>query len=148
MSILEKIDKDLIKALKSGEKEKVTVLRGLKSDIKYKRIDKGKDLTDEEVTDVLSGVNKKIKDSIEQFEKGGREDLVSKEQQALEIVSEYLPEQLDEQQLRDIVQGAVEETGADSPGQMGLVMKNVIPKVKGRADGKLISKLVIEILAK
>ncbi len=147
MSIIEKIDIELIKALKSGEKEKVVVLRGLKSDIKYKKIDKGENLTNEEVIDVLSVNTKKIRDSIEQFDKGGREDLVTKEKTALEIISEYLPEQLGEEELRGIVKQAVEESGAESPQQMGLVMKIVMPKIKGRADGKLVSKLATEFLA-
>ena len=147
MSIIEKIDIELIKALKSGEKEKVVVLRGLKSDIKYKKIDKGENLTNEEVIAVLSVNTKKIRDSIEQFDKAGREDLVTKEKAALEIISEYLPEQLGEEELRGIVKQAVEESGAESPQQMGLVMKIVMPKIKGRADGKLVSKLATEFLA-
>lgn len=148
MSIIEKLETELIKALKSGEKEKVVVLRGLKSDIKYKKIDKGEELTDEEVIDVLSVNTKKIRDSIEQFGKGGREDLVIKEKAALKIISEYLPEQIGEEELRGIVKQAVEESGAESPQQMGLVMKIVMPKIKGRADGKLVSKLAVEFLAK
>ena len=148
MSIIEKLETELIKALKSGEKEKVVVLRGLKSDIKYKKIDKGEELTNEEVIDVLSANTKKIRDSIEQFGKGGREDLVIKEKTALEIISEYLPEQIGEEELRGIVKQAVEESGAESPQQMGLVMKIVMPKIKGRADGKLVSKLAVEFLAK
>lgn len=148
MSIIEKLETELIKALKSGEKEKVVVLRGLKSDIKYKIIDKGEELTDEEVIDVLSINTKKIRDSIEQFGKGDREDLVIKEKAALEIISEYLPEQIGEEELRGIVKQAVEESGAESPQQMGLVMKIVMPKIKGRADGKLVSKLAVEFLAK
>ena len=148
MSIIEKLETELIKALKSGEKEKVVVLRGLKSDIKYKIIDKGEELTDEEVIDVLSLNTKKIRDSIEQFGKGGREDLVIKEKAALEIISEYLPEQIGEVELRGLVRQAVEESGAESPQQMGLVMKIVMPKIKGRADGKLVSKLATEFLAK
>ncbi len=148
MSIIEKLETELIKALKSGEKEKVVVLRGLKSDIKYKIIDKGEELTDEEVIDVLSLNTKKIRDSIEQFGKGGREDLVIKEKAALKIISEYLPEQIGEEELRGIVKQAVEESGAESPQQMGLVMKIVMPKIKGRADGKLVSKLAVEFLAK
>ena len=148
MSIIEKLETELIKALKSGEKEKVVVLRGLKSDIKYKKIDKGEELTNEEVIDVLTVNTKKIRDSIEQFGKGGREDLVIKEKAALEIISEYLPEQIGEEELRGIVKQAVEESGAESPQQMGLVMKIVMPKIKGRADGKLVSKLAVEFLAK
>ena len=148
MSVIEKIDIELIKALKSGDKEKVVVLRGLKSDIKYKKIDKGEELTNEEVIAVLSVNTKKIRDSIEQFDKADRQDLVTKERAALKIISEYLPEQLGEEELRGIVKQAVAESGAESPQQMGLVMKIVMPKIKGRADGKLVSKLATEFLAK
>jgi hypothetical protein len=148
MSIIQKIDDDLIKALKGGEKAKATVLRGLKSDFKYKRIDKGKDLTEEDIIEVLSGVAKKIKDSIEQFEKGGRGDLVDKEQSELEILQAYLPQQLGEDELKALIAEAIKESGAESPQQMGLVMKSLMPKIKGRADGKLASKLATEMLAK
>lgn len=148
MSILKKIDDDLIKALKGGEKEKATVLRGLKSDFKYKQIEKGKDLTEDDLIEVLSGVAKKIKDSIEQYGKGGREDLVEKETRELEILQAYLPQQLGEDELRLLVEETIKETGAETPQQMGLVMKSLVPKIKGKADGKLASKLVTELLAK
>ena len=148
MSLLSKIDEDLIKALKAGEKAKATVLRGLKSDFKYKKIDIGRELSDEDCIDVMSTVAKKIKDSIEQFGKGGREDLVEKEESELEIIQSYLPQQLGEQELKQIIQDAIKESGAQTPQQMGLVMKVVMPKIKGRADGKLASKLAIELLAK
>ncbi len=148
MSLLKQIDKDLIEALKAGEKKKVTVLRGLKSDLKYCRIDKGEDLVDEDVVAVLSSCAKKVRDSIEQFRNGGRDDLVAKEEFDLNIIQVYLPEQLSEEKLREIVREAIEETGADSPQKIGLVMKVVIPKVKGQADGKMINKLAMEILAK
>ena len=148
MSVVEKIDIELIKALKSGDKEKVVVLRGLKSDIKYKKIDKGEELTNEEVIAVLSSNTKKIRDSIEQFEKADRPELVAKEKFGLEVISKYLPKQIGEEELRGIIKQAVEESGAESPQQMGLVMKIVMPKIKGRADGKLVSKLATEFLAK
>lgn len=148
MSIIKKIDDDLIKALKAGEKEKATVLRGLKSDIKYKNIEKGKELTEEDVIDVLSSVAKKIKDSIEQYEKGGREDLVEKELRELEFLKAYLPQQLSEEELRAIIEESIKESGAETPQQMGMVMKVLMPKIKGRADGKLASKIATEILAK
>jgi len=148
MSLIKKIDEDLIKALKAGEKAKATVLRGLKSDFKYKQIEIGKELADEDCLGVILTVAKKIKDSIEHFEKGGREDLVKKEKTELEIIQGYLPQQLGEQELKEIIQEAIKETGAASPQQMGLVMKVVMPKIKGRADGRLASKLATELLAK
>jgi len=115
MTLFEKINQDMIQALKAGEKERLTLLRGLKSDLKYKQIDKGDELTDEDVIAVLSSQAKKHRESIEQFQKGGREDLVQKEQAELAIITSYLPEQLSEDKLREIINEAVAETGADSP---------------------------------
>ncbi len=148
MSLLKHIDENLIKALKAGEKDKLTVLRGLKSDLKYKQIDKGDDLTKEEIIAVLSSAAKKRRESIEQYTLGNRDDLVKKESFELEIIKAYLPEQMSEEKVREIVVAAIEETGADSPQKIGLIMKVVMPKVKGQADGKLINKIAIELLAK
>jgi len=147
MSLLANIDKDIAEALKAREKEKVTVLRGLKSDIKYRQIDKKDILTDEEVTEVVSSYAKKCRDSIVEFKKGNREDLVQKTEFEIEVIAKYLPEQLSEEKLLEIIKAAIEESGADSPQKMGLVMKIVVPKIKGKADGKLASKLVAELLA-
>lgn len=147
MSTINKIDSHIIEALKAGQKDKLTVLRGLKSDLKYAQIDKGKELTEEEVIGVLASAAKKRRDSIEQFQAGGRQDLVDSETFGLHIIEEYLPKQLTEDEVRDIVKAAIEETGADSPQQIGLVMKVVMPRVKGKADGKLINRLVSEFLA-
>ena len=138
----------MIEALKAGEKAKVTVLRGLKSDLKYKLIDKGEELTDDEIIAVLSTAAKRRRESIEQFRQGNRDDLADKEQSELKIIEQYLPEQMDEEKIRRIVAEAIEETGADSPQKIGLVMKAVMPKVKGKADGKVVNRLVAELLAK
>ncbi len=148
MSLFEKIDRDMIEALKAGEKDRLTVLRGLKSDLKYKQIGKGDDLTDEEAIGVLASQAKKRRDSIEQFAKGGRDDLVQQEKFQLEVITSYLPKQLDENELREIVARAIAEVGAESPQQIGAVMKVVMPQVKGVADGKMVNKLAMEILAK
>ena len=148
MSLFEQIDKDMMKALKGGEKERLTVLRGLKSDLKYKKIEVGAELTDEQAIDALSSAAKKRRESIEQFRAGGREDLVKSEEFELEVISSYLPKQLTEDELRQMAEATIEEVGADSPKQMGLVMKALMPKLKGRADGKLVNKLISELLAK
>ena len=148
MSLLKQIDKDTIVAMKAGEKARLTCLRGLKSDLKYKRIELGKDLTDEQAVEVLSTAAKKRRDSIEMFQKGGRDDLVQKEQAELEIITAYLPKQLSEAELSDLIAAAITSSGADSPQKIGLVMKALMPQVKGKADGKLVSKLVAEMLAK
>lgn len=148
MSVIKKIDEDMIKALKAGEKDKVTALRGLKSALKYRQIEKRDELTDDDVIGVLNSIRKKHRDSIEQFEKGGRDDLVKKEKFGLAVIEEYLPEQLTEDKLVEIIRKAIEETGADSPAKIGMVMKVVMPQVKGQADGKVINKLAMELLSK
>jgi uncharacterized protein YqeY len=141
-SLKSKIDQDIKEALKARNNLKLGVLRMLKSEIKYKEIDKGSELSDDEVISVLSSSIKKRKDSIEQFEKGGREDLVSQEKAELEVVMGYMPEQLGEDELIRIIQQAIQETNAGGPADLGKVMKSIIPQVKGRADGKLINRLV------
>ena len=148
MSIIDRIDTALKEALKAGNRDKVTVLRGLKSDIKYRQIADREELTDDKVLEVLTTAAKKRRESIEQFRNGGREELAQKEQSELDIIAEYLPQQLSEDELRPLVSEAIAESGAESPKDMGKVMKVLMPKVKGRADGKLVNKLVSEILAK
>jgi uncharacterized protein YqeY len=147
MSLLKKIDEDLIKALKAGDKIRATVLRGLKSDIKYKQIDKGEDLTDDDVIGVLSSAAKKRRESIEKFRLGNRADLVDKETSELDLINTYLPAQLSEDELKDMIKASIEATGADSPAKLGLVMKDLMPKVKGKADGKFVNSLVNELLS-
>jgi uncharacterized protein YqeY len=147
MSLLQIIDDDIKKALKGGEKEKLIVLRGLKSDIKYKVIEKGEDLTKDDVVGVLSSAAKKRKDAINQFKIGQRNDLVEKEAAELNIIQSYLPEQLPEEKLRALIQNAIAETGADSLAKVGLVMKELMADVKGKADGKFVNKLVVEMLS-
>lgn len=147
MSLEKRLDQDIIEALKAGQKDKLTVLRGLKSALKYARIDKGEDLTDQDVITALAAQGKKVRDSIEQFEKGQRSDLVDKARTELQIIEEYLPEQLDEDKLREIIKSAIEELGAESAKDVGRVMQTVMPRVKGRADGKQVNKLAMEMLA-
>ncbi len=148
MSLLKQIDQDLVKALKSGDRLAADTLRGLKSDIKYFQLDKRLDeVSDDDIVGVISSSAKRRRDSIEQFAAGGRQDLVDKETRELEIVQEYLPQQLSEDDVEKIVKEAVEETGAQSLADMGKIMKIVMPKVKGRADGKLVQKIVTRTLS-
>jgi len=147
MSLLKQIDQDLIKALKGGNREETETLRGLKSDIKYYQIDKKVDeVTDEHIVDVLGSAAKRRLDSMEQFKAGGRDDLFQKESRELEIIKKYLPEPLSEQDIEQLVRQAIDEVGAASPSDMGKVMKEVMPKARGRADGKLVQKTVVRLL--
>jgi len=96
----------------------------------------------------LNSAAKKRRESIEQYSRAGRDDLVEQESFELKVIISYLPEQLGEEELRRLIKAAIEETGADSPRSIGLVMKALMPKIKGRADGKQVNRLVTELLAK
>ncbi len=141
-SLKKRIDQDLKEALKKKDASRLSVLRMLKSDIKYKEIDKGSELSDDEVLSVLASSMKKRRDSIEQFEKGGRDDLASREKAELEVVLRYVPEQLTESELLDIIARAIKDVNATGPSSLGMVMKEIMPKVRGRADGKIVNQIV------
>ena len=147
MTIYERIDNEIKEAMKAGQKERLMVLRGLKSDIKYFLINNHAEPTDEVVTDVLSGCAKKRRESISEYRKAAREDLATKEEAELAVIQAYLPEQISEERLREMVKQAISEAGADSPAKIGLVMKILMPRVKGQADGKLVQKIAAELLA-
>jgi uncharacterized protein YqeY len=142
MSLLETLNSDLIVALKKGDKVRAEVIRGLKSDIKYKEIDKREPLTEEDVLGVLASAAKRRRDSIEQVQKGGRNDLVMKESGELEIITSYLPQQLSDEQLQEIVAATLLEIGAKTPADLGKAMKEIMPKVKGRADGNRVRQMI------
>ncbi len=133
-------------AQKAGDKLKTGVLRILKSEIRYKEIDLRHLLTDEETILVLSSSVKKRKESIEEFKKGKRPDLVSKEETELAIVNSYLPAELTEAELSDIIKSTIAEVGAATNSDLGKVMKSLMPKVRGRADGKKVNALVTSYL--
>ncbi|HEY4708076.1 MAG TPA: GatB/YqeY domain-containing protein [Thermodesulfobacteriota bacterium] len=146
MSLREQVTKDMATALKAGEKDKLSTLRMLLSAVKYKEVDAKHQLSDEEVIAVISTLLKQRQDSVEQFRKGGREDLVEKESKEIEFLRAYLPPQLSEEEVRDIIKKAAAETGAAGQKDMGKLMKVVMPQVKGKADGKLVNDIVKEVL--
>lgn len=141
-SLKQKIDQDTKEALKKKDSLRLNVLRMLKSEIKYKEIEKGSELSDDEVISVLSSSVKRRKDSIQQFEKGERDDLVSREKAELELVLKYLPEQLTEEELSQIINQAIKELNASGPSDLGKVMRQIMPEVRGRADGKRVNQMV------
>ena len=142
MELREQIEADTREALKSGAKDKVSTLRMLNAALKNKQIDKRRPLTAEEVIETVRSLIKQRKDSIEQFAKGGRQDLVDKETAEVAILEAYLPKQLAREELESMIRDAITQTGAQSARDMGKVMKALIPMVGGRADGKLVSELV------
>lgn len=147
MSLIERIDTDLKVAMKSSNKAAVSTLRLVKSSLKYKQIEKGGDLTDDEVVSVLSSLVKQRRDSIEQYEKGGRDDLASVEKNEIEIIQQYLPAQMSDEDIQAVINAAVEELGASGQKDIGNVMKAVMPRLKGRADGKKVNALVSKRLS-
>ncbi len=142
MALRELIDADTKNALKSGAKDKVSTLRMLNAALQNKQIDKRRPLTEEEVVETVRSLIKQRKDSIEQFAKGGRQDLVDKETAEVTFLEVYLPQQLTKEELETMVRDAVSQTGAQGAKDMGKVMKALIPMLGGRADGKLVSELV------
>jgi uncharacterized protein YqeY len=147
MSLLDTLNIDLKVALKSGQRERADLIRNLKSDLQYKEIEKKGPLTDDEIIMVVASAAKRRRESIEQFEKGGRADLVAREQGQLDLIAGYLPEALSEVELVQLVEKAVTESGASGLSEMGKVMKVLMPEVGARADGKLVSRLVQTRLA-
>jgi uncharacterized protein YqeY len=142
MGLRERIDGDIKAAMKSGAKDKVSALRMLAAALKNKEIDKRRPLTDDEVVETVRSLIKQRKDSIEQFAKGGRQDLVDKETAEVAVLEVYLPQQLSREEVEALVREAIGQTGAQGAKDMGKVMKALIPLVGGRADGKLLSELV------
>lgn len=141
-SLKQRIDQDSKEALKTKDSLRLNVLRMIKSEIRYKEIEKRSELSDDDVISVLSSSIKKRKDSIQQFEKGGRDDLASKEKTELEVILKYMPEQLTEEELNQIISKAIKDVEAAGPLDLGKVMKQIMPNVRGRADGKKVNLLV------
>ncbi|MBQ1336429.1 MAG: GatB/YqeY domain-containing protein [Selenomonadaceae bacterium] len=142
MSLKDRISEDMKAAMKAHEKDRLAVIRMVRSAIRQTEIDGKKDLDDEGVIAVISKELKMRKDSLEEFRKGGRDDLVEKTQAEIDVLLPYLPEQLSEDEVKALVKEAVEQTGAASMKDMGKVMGVLMPKVKGRADGKLVNSIV------
>lgn len=148
MSLKDKLTDDMKQAMKDKEagKLRLSVIRMVRANIKNVEIDKKKELSEEEVLDVLAKEVKMRRDSMEEFKKGNRPDLVENLEQEVAILMQYLPQQLSEEEVRAFVAEAVKESQATNAKDMGKVMAVLMPKVKGRADGKLVNTIVREFL--
>ena len=144
--MLNQLQKELVVAMKAGEKAKMMGLRNIIGKLKAAKIDKGESLTDEESLKILKSAAKQLKESIDQYQKGGRDDLVEKETYELSLLEKYLPEQLSEEIIRETVKNIVENIGAESIQNMGQVMGAAMKEFAGSADGKLVQKIVQEEL--
>lgn len=147
MTFLERLDSELKEALKSRDELRLSVIRMLKASLKNKAIEKRAPLSDPEILSVLSACAKQRKESIDHFISGRRLDLAQKEEKELEIITSYLPQQLSAKELDAIIEGAIKESDAKSTDEIGKVMKLVMPKTRGLADGKLVNQRVRELLS-
>ena len=148
MDLNERVQEDLKSAMKSGDALRLGVLRLLKTRIKEARVAKREDLTDEEIYKVVMTEAKRRREAIELFEKGGRGDLAAREKQEIEILETFLPPKLSADELKAFAANAIKEADAEDPKDLGRVMKALMPKVAGRAEGSLVSKIVRDLLAK
>ncbi|AIQ25554.1 aspartyl-tRNA amidotransferase [Paenibacillus sp. VTT E-133280] len=146
MNLSERLNEDMKQAMKSKDKFTLSTIRMVRSTIKYLEIDLKRTLDDNEVLDILSREIKQRKDALQEFESAGRDELAASTKAEIEIIIKYLPEQLSEEEIKAIVQQTIQETGASSKSEMGKVMSALMPKVKGRADGKLVNQAVQQFL--
>lgn len=146
MSLMEKLTVDMKETMKQGEKERLSVIRLVRGAVRQAEIDGKKTLSDDEIIGVITKEVKMRRDSIEEFERGGRSDLVEKTQAEIAILMPYLPAQLSPDEVRQLVETAVAEVGATTAKDMGKVMGVLMPRVKGRADGKLVNEIVRALL--
>jgi uncharacterized protein len=147
MSLLDILNQDMKQAMKDKNKQKLSVIRMLKASLQNESIKLGHELNEEEELTVLAREMKQRKDSLQEFEKAGREDLVAGLHEEIAVLTPYLPKQLSEEELNEIVAQTIQEIGAASKADMGKVMGALMPKVKGKADGGLVNRIVQQQLS-
>ena len=149
MSLKEKLQSDLTESMRNRDEIRSSTLRMILTAIKNEEVSgkEARDLSDAELITVLSRESKKRREAAEAFDQAGAKDRADTERAEGVIIAEYLPKQLSEAEVKDLIASAIIETGANSPAQMGLVMKSLQPKIAGKADGALVSSLVKAALA-
>lgn len=146
MTLVETIKQDLINAMKEKDKVKLNTLRAVKGAMQLEIINNKKEENDELVLDVINKQIKMRNDSIEEFKKAGRDDLIESYQNEINILKGYMPEMLSDQEIDEIIKNAIEKTKANSIKEMGLVMKEIAPIVKNRCDMKIVSSKIKDLL--
>lgn len=148
MGLSERLTEDMKLAMKAGPdgKLRLEVIRFLRSAMKNVEIDKKAPLTDDDILGIISKQVKQLRDSVEEFRRGAREDLVAKAHAEIEVLSGYLPQQMTEAEVRETARQVIAEVGAQGPKDMGKVMGPLVARTKGRADGKLVNQVVRELL--
>lgn len=147
MNLEEKLLEEMKQAMKTGDKARLSTIRMIRSSLKNKEIELRRRLEDEDIIKVIQGMVRKGEESLEQFQSGGRKDLVEKEQAEIEILKSFLPQPLSQEEMMKIIDETILETQASSLKDLGKVMKAVMPKLGGKADGKVINQLVKERLS-
>ncbi|HGM3506948.1 GatB/YqeY domain-containing protein [Clostridioides sp. ES-S-0108-01] len=142
MSLKQKLQEDLKSSMKNKDTVRKSVVTLIRASIKQYEVDNRVELDEDGIIDVIAKQLKQRRDALVEFEKAGREDLIKETEVEIEVLKEYLPQQLSEEELEEIVKSTISEVGATSMKDMGKIMSVIQPKVKGRADGKLINKLV------
>ncbi|MCI8569431.1 MAG: GatB/YqeY domain-containing protein [Bacilli bacterium] len=146
MIVVEQLEKDMIEAMKNKDKERLVVIRMVKASLKQEQIDRKKEINDDLLIDVVNKQIKMRKDSISEFEKGNRQDLINKTQKEIDVLMAYLPEQLDEKEVLNIIDEIFSEVKPTSQKDMGTIMGLAQAKLKGKADMKTVSSIIKEKL--
>ncbi|HLS52771.1 MAG TPA: GatB/YqeY domain-containing protein [Tissierellaceae bacterium] len=146
MSLKNKLMEDLKLSMRNKDTIRKNTITMVRAAVKQKEVDERKEITDDEIIDIISKQFKEKRAAIDEFRKGNRNDLIEQTEKEMDILLEYLPEQLGEEEVEEIVRETIEEVNATSMKDMGLVMKTVMPKVKGRTDGNIVSNIVKKIL--
>ncbi len=146
MSLKEKLMEDLKDSMKSKDKIRKDTITMVRAAIKQKEVDERRELSDDDILDIIAKQLKEKRMAIEEFKKGQRDDLVKLTEQEIDILLNYLPEQLTEEEVEKIVLETIKEVNAKSIKDIGIIMKAVMPKVKGRTDGNIVNKIVRKIL--
>ncbi len=146
MNLKDKLASDLKVAMKNRDEVKVRTIRMILATIRNMEVEKMGQLTEEELLDALGREAKKRREAIEQYRKGGREDLAMAEEEELSVIESYLPKQLTDEEIESIARKIIKDVGAKSNKDLGKVMKVIIPRVKGRADGKKVNQIVRKLL--
>lgn len=146
MSLKDKLMEDLKDSMRNKDVIKKNTITMIRAAIKQKEVDDRSEITEEDIIDIISKQLKEKRGAIEDFKKGNRQDLVDLTEKEIDILLEYLPKQLSEEELEKIVAEAIKETNATSMKDIGMIMKTVMPKVKGRADGNMVNNIIKKIL--
>lgn len=146
MGLQQRLDTDLKDAMRQRHAVRVSLIRSLKNAINYETISRGETLNDQDILGVIHKQAKQRRESITEFRKGARQDLVDKEEEELSFILEYLPRQMDREEIVDVVNNVISSVGAKGMADKGILMKQLMPELKGKADGSQVNEVVSDLL--